>query len=294
VGGELHEVTWESRERFDTGQAYSADGMNGPYFYKRAYDPTNAEGLAHEVSWNNFVGALLAERGNLTIVVPRGVYDVETQTAIFEWIGGTPLTDDDVDLAMPELMAVPEELDNLGVDLAWDPEGRDVGAWLGERLLQFAERWDDFNDGQAPISPGVERLTMGDYLELLEPGLVHGDYKPTENLLRIAGTGKIALLDAEFGAAPFRPSWHKPRHFDSAFLAHLLACQFDRPDLSEVVLDHFDGDDRRGIDLLVLERTLAMYTHFVIGNGQPADARRKRPQPYQELVDKTLTNLLTP
>lgn len=285
------------RNKFITG---TVTDTHGTYFIKVVRsDLANPESvcadLQNEVNWNNFAVPALAEFG---FRVPTVVCaDEDNRWVLFEHLKGSQLDESEFPVVLGRLA-------NLGVaisSLSLGREPSDLTSWYMGRLNRFRPLLDDgFVDNETIAL--YDRILDGSVdLSDLKAGIIHGDLNP-KNILTRADDPEIGLVDAEFGTTPEKPEWDKPRLHDVAYIYHLLLCQYHNSDMAEQFLiqaqhafSQHSGFDpeifNRELNLSLLERTVSMSSHFVL-NKDPSktidDSRRTEPQPYAELIRKSL------
>ncbi len=211
---------------------------------------------------------------------PHRVDRIRTRLARFEWVTGHIVGEDQLEELCVPVAKIIKELSCVEVD--WEEDNQ---YWIRQKFANEAGRALDALQNQE-LRQNILRVTTDDELSKLKPGVVHGDLVP-KNIIR-QPNGRLALIDAEFGTHDKRPGFTVPRMRDAAYFYHVMRCQYGQSDAAESFLQAMGeefGDDEtwhQEFWTCVIERTLSMYTNFVIKqpSGDHIDERRLNPDNY--------------
>ncbi len=238
------------------------------------------EDLGNSAAWAQDIHA----RGPQTFDVARAQaslkFDdgkIRTNRAEFAWIeGGHAKENELAELSRP-VASIIRELGSMAIDWQGDPRawGRSKLDGLGREALDVLPQ---------ELRKQIEAVTTDEHLSIIKPGVVHGDLVPKNFIIQL--NKRLALLDAEYGTHGLRPHFAVPRMRDAAYYYHTLRCQYQQPATADGFLqameEQFVDDQtwRQEFWLSVIERTLSMYTLFVIRQPGGVDERRKQPDEY--------------
>ncbi len=252
---------------------------------KRATSNQGQHDLGNAVAWTQAIGSRRPQTFDVPITHSQAFKDVfgdfhVGSAAVFEWIKG----EKPAEAALKELVEpVADIVCELGrMTVPWEGDAK---AWLrnrregkvGQALAQLPD---------TGLAHALEELLSDSSIDVVEPGVTHGDLKPDNMLIR--PNGRIVLLDGEFGTHDRRPEYAVPRALDAGYFFHMLHTQHQQPDTADIFYKHLadrlveDPTWEQEFRISVAERSLSMYTNFVLrATDDPGiDPRRQDPANY--------------
>lgn len=278
-------------ERYDLHEVITD---NDEHFVIKTCGPEAAADLGNATAWAQWIQAQNPQSFNVphthaTITAePNG--QLVTARSYTDWVEGRHPAEDQLAEFIPPLVGVIGELSQL--EVAWTGSSSD---WL-KRKLDILGRPALEHIGDPTLSDRVT-AAIDSHVSAIKPGVVHGDLVPKNMLIAPTNAHKIYILDAEFGSHGSRPHFALPRMRDAAYLYHVLQVQYQQPETAELLYkklgEQFTDDStwQEEFWLCVIERSLSMYTHFVVNNPPQVDIRRLNPEKYINCLHTALDQL---
>jgi hypothetical protein len=291
-GYQLRVLATRATGKFDVTEIIQPDA----HFVIKTSDNASAQAdLGNSVAWTKWIES---QRPH-SFHVPHTIAELSatengqlaTPMAHITWVDGAQPKEDELIGVVPRYVDVIQELAAIQVEWAGD-----AAAWTRQKL-HTAGSIVLSHIANKLLVVGLEDVIDSDAFDCIKAGVVHGDLAPKNTI--IDKTGKLWLLDAEFGTHGYRPEFAVPRTRDAAYLLHLLHCQYQQPEAGETLLSELIsrfGDDNtweQEFWLATLERTLTMFRLFVVNrpDGPTIDQRRLNPAPYLHLLRTSIEHL---
>lgn len=253
------------------------------FVIKAATDARSAENLGNSVAWAQSIAACHPQ--TFDVMLPLTHPDktdggFRADRAHFQWVEGSKPDEEMLGELVEPVADIVHELGSMSV--AWTGSATE---WLRKRREgKVAEALSSLPG--SPLSDAIVELLSDEHSGETNPGVVHGDLKPDNMLIR--PNGRIVLHDAEFGTHAERPHYTVPRMLDAAYFYHILHVQYEQPETAKQFLvalaERFQDDPawEPEFQAAVAERTLSMYHNFILHpKADPSvDPRRRNPDNY--------------